>query len=398
MKEISKKIWDFIDKYKIWIFVAIITILAFCIRISLFSSTFGDYEMFIEPWFNELKEGGGLLALGKGIGNYNAPYMTILALLTYLPIPSLISVKLVSVIFDFICAIAVAKITLYVLKDNKHKSAIALVLYGITLFLPTVFLNSAFWGQADSIYTAFILLSLLYLMKQKYIKAFVFLGVAFAFKLQFIFILPLFILIYISERKFSIFHFAIPVVVNFAMCLPSIIFGNTLTNCLNVYIGQVGTYNQYITLNFPNIYSIFFGNGSSHLINSPNDYLPKIGILVTLFIFVIIAFLVLYKKPKFTPKAIVEFGLWSVMICTFFLPHMHDRYLFVGDVLAIVFFLFNRKKFYVPILVQFISMYGYMNMLFSSFELEMKYMGIAYLVLMIIYSKDMYKIYFLSEK
>lgn len=52
----NKKIWEFIDKYKIWIFFAIITILALGLRFSLFGNTFGDYEMFLEPWFNELKQ------------------------------------------------------------------------------------------------------------------------------------------------------------------------------------------------------------------------------------------------------------------------------------------------------------------------------------------------------
>ena len=341
---------------------------------------------------------GGLPGLGHDIGNYNAPYMTLLALLTYLPVSSLVSVKTLSVVFDFICAIAVAMIALHVLKEHKHKMEIALVLYAITLFLPTVFLNSAYWAQADSIYTAFILLSILYLIKEKYIRSFIFLGVAFAFKLQFIFILPLFILVYISERKFSLLHFIIPVITNIVLCIPSMIFGNSFANCVNVYIGQVGTYNEYITLNFPNIYSIYFSNGTSHLINSPNDYLPKIGIFITLFIFIIIAFLVLYKRPKFTPKAIVEFGLWSVLICTFFLPHMHDRYLFVGDILSIAYLVFNRKKFYVPIMIQFVSVYGYLNLLFSAFELEMKVMGIAFLIFMVIYSKDMVKTYFLDKR
>ncbi len=396
MKQFTQNLWNFIDKYKIWIFFVIISVLAISLRVQLYDYSYGDYEMFLKPWFEELRTGGGLFALGKGIGNYNAPYMTLLAFLTYLPLSSLVSIKTVSVIFDFVCAIAVFKIALYILKGNKHKEKIALLLYATTLFLPTVFLNSACWAQADSIYTAFILISLLYLIKQKYVKAFIFLGIAFSFKLQFIFILPLYILVYISERKFSIFHFLIPVAVNFVMCIPSLIFGNTLENCINVYISQIGTYNEYITLNFPNFYSIFFG-GSSHLVDTPNAVIPPAGIFITLFIYIIIAFLVLYKKTKFDSRAIIEFGLWSVMIATFFLPHMHDRYLFMGDILALLYLLFNRKKFYIPVMIELISLYGYMYLLFSSFNLEMKFVGIMYLVLIVIYSKDMYEKYFLEK-
>ena len=193
-KKIEEDIWIFIEKNKILIFFIIITALSVFLRISLYGFTFGDYDMFLEPWFYELKDGGGLWALNKNIGNYNAPYMTVLALLTYLPLSPLISIKTFSVIFDYICAIAVALISFEVLKGNKYRKMIALTLYGCVIFLPTVFLNSACWAQSDSIYTAFALLSLLFLIKKKYFRAFLFLGISFSFKLQFIFILPLYIL------------------------------------------------------------------------------------------------------------------------------------------------------------------------------------------------------------
>lgn len=396
MKKISEKIWNFIDKNKIIIFLIIITILSLALRFSLFSYDFGDYDMFLKPWFEQIKEGGGLFALNQNIGNYNAPYITILALLTYLPFDSLISIKMVSLIFDYVCAVALAKIALHVLKENKNREKVALLLYSITIFLPTVFLNSSCWAQADSIYAAFVMISLLYLIKKKYTRAFIFLGIAFSFKLQFIFILPLYILIYISERKFSIFNFLILIISNIGMCLPSIIFGNSISNCFSVYINQAGTYSQYATLNFPNIYSIFF-TSPPNLIVSNNSLIGTIGIIFTVFIFIIIAFLVLYKKVKFDSRAIIEFGLWSVMICTFFLPQMHDRYLYVGDLLAIAYLLFNRKKYYIAIGIELVSAYGYIHFLFSAFGLEMKLVGILYFVIIILYSKDMYKKY-LSEK
>ena len=58
MDKISKNFWNFIDKYKIWIFFVIISVFAVSLRLQLYDYSFGDYEMFLEPWFNELKEGG----------------------------------------------------------------------------------------------------------------------------------------------------------------------------------------------------------------------------------------------------------------------------------------------------------------------------------------------------
>ena len=397
VKKYSNKIWEFIEENKISIFLFIITTLALLLRFSLFEYSSGDYEIFLEPWFDELKNFGGLYALCRNIGNYNAPYMTILALLTYIPVSSLVSIKLVSLIFDCVCAYTASRIALIIFKDSKHKEKIKLLVYSAVLFLPTVFLNSSCWGQADSIYTAFVLISLLFLIKQKYLRSFIFLGMAFAFKLQFIFILPLYILIYISERKFNIFHFFIPFIVNIVMCIPSIIFGNTFERCFGIYINQIGTYNQYATLNLPNVYSIFFDSTSSTLIET-NGMVSTAGLFLTVFVFIILAFLVYYKKVKFDTRAIIEFGLWSILISTFLLPHMHDRYMYMADILAIIYLLYNNKKYYIPIAIEVISLRGYVHLLFSAYGLNMQILGIVYLVLMVIYSKDMYTRYFKEDE
>mgnify|MGYP004542117035 FL=1 len=200
----TEKVWNFIEKKKFIIFFIIITVIAMYARTLMLDFVSGDFGACIEPWFYKLKANGGLSALKLDIGNYNLPYLTILALLTYLPIAPIVSVKMVSIVFDFVSALAAMKIVYIVLKDNKNKDFFALIIYGVILFLPTVLLNSACWGQADSIYAAFIMLSIVALLEEKYIKSFILLGVSFAFKLQFMFIVPLYILIYISKRNFPI--------------------------------------------------------------------------------------------------------------------------------------------------------------------------------------------------
>lgn len=184
MEKLSKKIWNFIEQKKDIIFFIGITIIAWLVRILLINNVSGDFRTFIEKWFYELKDNGGLYGLKIDIGDYNSPYLTILALLTYLPIKPIISVKIVSIIFDYICALTMMKIVQNLLKNNKNKKFFALLTYAIVLFLPTVILNSACWGQADSIYVAFILISIKYLLEEKYLKSFIFLGISFAFKLQ----------------------------------------------------------------------------------------------------------------------------------------------------------------------------------------------------------------------
>ena len=390
-------IWNWIEKHSNILFFLIITIIAIIIRILLIKYPSGDYNMFLKPWFNELKQNGGLRGLAKEIGNYTPPYMTLLALLTYLPINSLISIKIVSIIFDFIGGYAILKIVEELLSEKKYKKKIGLLFYTIYLFLPTVILNSSYWGQSDSIYTAFIYLSLLFLIKKNYLKGMIFYSIAFSFKFQAVLILPLYILMYISERKIKLKYFLLIPLTIIILSIPKIIYSHDIFYCFQVYINQSNTYNNYITLNFPNFYSIFllgYEQNNPNLIKTPFEELSMIGILGTLVIFITIAFFVYYKKIKFDKKAIIEFGLLSVLIAIFFLPQMHERYLFMGSGLSLLYLLLNKEKYYIPIGIELISLNGYMYLLFGGFAVNLSLLSITYLVILTLYSKDMIKKYF----
>lgn len=396
MCELKKNIWKFIDKYKTVIFFILITIVSILIRISVLDRKSDDFVTFLAPWFQKLKENNGLYALKMDIGNYNAPYMTLMAILTYLPFKPIILIKSLSIIFDYVLAIAVTMIVRYIYKQHKNKEVICLAFYSVILFLPTVILNSAYWAQADAIYTAFIMLSLFFLIKKRYTVALIFLGISFAFKLQFIFILPLYIFIYASERRFSVWNFLIIPLVDAVLCVPAIIFGKSIYKCITVYLGQTSEYSAYLSMNFPNIYNLLFPTKSNFVI-SPNGSISKLGILFTLFIFFVILLAIMYKKIKFDEQKIIEFGLWSVMIATFFLPSMHERYLFIGDILSVLYFIYNKDKIYIPIGISMVSLYGYSFYLFNQSIIPIQYASILYLILIILVSKNMCKKYFYSN-
>jgi len=396
--KLNEKIYDFIEKEKNIILFILITIMAWLVRMFLINFVSGDFQAFIGNWFYELKENGGLHALNINIGDYNSPYITILALLTYLPINPVISVKMVSIIFDYICAFAVMKIINIIFDKNQHRELYGLLAYGVILFLPTVILNSACWGQADSIYTAFVLISIKYLLEKKYLKSFIFLGISFAFKLQFIFILPVYILVYIADRKFPIYYFLIIPIVNLIMCIPAIIFGKSILSCINVYINQTSEWAEYLCMNFPGICSLLFPISKYNYVVQPSGNIAKVGILITIFIYVLIAFMVIYKKIKFDKQRIIEFSLWSIMIATFFLPRMHDRYLFMGDILSILYFIYNKDKIYVPIGISMVSTYCYSVYLFNNNTISIKYISLVYFILIILVSKDICRKYFVHKE
>lgn len=371
-------------KFMIILFIFVMSIY---IRRSFLPIKTGDYDYFLKRWFDTIKENGGIFALKMSIGDYNLPYLQILAILTYLPINSLISIKMVSIIFDYLGAIFCG---LIVYQFTKNKD-LAIIDFAITILLPTVLLNSSAWGQCDFIYTSFIILSLLFLFKDKFIKSFIFLGIAFAFKLQTIFVLPVFILYYLSERKFPIYLFLIIPIVDLVLCIPSIIVGRPIIDVIKVYLIQAGENQQFISMEFPGIYNLFY-SGENGLITIPNIYCLVLGLLITGGVFFAFAVLVFFKKIKFSKKLLLEFSVWSVMICTYFLPRMHDRYMFSADVLSVVCALIDKKKWYLPVGVNISSACMYISVFnLQKTNLEMKIVSIFLGIILIKYTIDLFE-------
>lgn len=344
-------------RIKFAIIVILISIIALGIRVMLFNYISHDMQNFVLVWINQLENNGGIRALGLEIGNYNIIYMTLLALLTYIPLPKMILVKMISVIFDFVIALAGAIIITDVIKNKTKKQEIFLISYGILLLIPSLILNSAMWGQCDSIYVAFIILSIMFLIKNQYIKSIIMLGIAFAFKLQTVFIFPLYGLIYLGKKKFPFYYFFIIPIVNFASWLPAMLNGRSIISCLNVYLGQTETIDNLITRNFVNIYNFILGENTVFIRNTGN--IGYIGIILLAIIFLGISILVIIKKTNIEGELLFLIGIWGVVISTFLLPSMHERYLIIADVLSIIYIIIYKKNALIALGINAISIYLY---------------------------------------
>lgn len=379
MFKLEKKILEFVKRNYILFFMVFVTIIAIVVRIKMFSYDKGDYLYFLSPWFDDLKANGGFKALANYKGDYNAPYMTILAFLTYLPINSLISIKLVSVIFDFALALSCG----FLIKElvNKNKKEYFAITYSVVLFIPSVLLNGACWAQCDSIYATFVILSLLFLIKEKHVLSFIMLGVAFSFKLQFIFILPLYLVLYVVKKNFSLLNFLIIPFVNIILCLPAIIAGKPFLECITIYFNQTSTYKESLVLNFPNIYKIFNGNP---------DIFYTVGELVTIFVCAFTLFFIIFKKIKFNNEKILLLAIWFITIITFLLPGMHERYLFMGEILSILYFIVYKKNGFFALFINMCSIITYSNFLNAmSFE-YMQLLSIGFLIVIYFYTKSVF--------
>ena len=70
---------------------------------------------------------------------------------------------------------------------------------------------------------------------------------------------------------------------------------------------------------------------------------------------------------------------------------MHDRYMFVADVLSIAFFMIYRKRIYVPLIINFVSFSAYIRYLFGDFFLSCEIIAFINVVFVIIFSVNVFK-------
>ena len=340
-----KDIWRIFTRDQL-LFIAFISVLAFAMRYFLSGYVTNDYTNFTGVWFDELKAGGGLKAIGMELtrNNYNPPYTYILALLTYIPKNSLYTIKAVSIIADYVLAYYVARV---VMLKKGHGINHGIFAYGLVLFLPTVISNSAAWGQCDAIYTLFLVMCLYYLLKDKPLRAMVFFTVSFTFKLQAIFFGP-FILIMLLMKKMKWVHVLAAPVVYMISILPAFLMGRSLGDLLGIYFRQ-SSEKAPLSFHVHNFYAWF------------GDYQDE-GLVMASLVFaasmvVIAAYFASRRKLRLNHEMVVSLALASTLIVPFVLPRMHERYFYPADIMSILFWFCFPKKFYVPLTVVGCSAY-----------------------------------------
>lgn len=288
-----------------------------------------DIQDFLLDWYDRFAL-DGFQALQEPFSNYTPPYLYLLFLATRTIgfIPKVAAIKLIPICFDFLNAFLVYRI----LKIKYPQGGTAWIGAASFLVLPTVLMNSAYWGQADGIYTFFLLICILFLMRDRPFVAMIFLGIAFAFKAQAVFLGP-FILLLTIRKRIPWYALGLVPVVYVLMMVPAALTGRPLSELLTIYVNQTGFY-RTLSEHAPNPY-LFIPN---------TFYSPVVMIGLGVTALISISWVVLYarKIKEFTPQVLLVCALVSAAFMPFFLPKMHDRYFYLAEVLAFL------VAFYVP--------------------------------------------------
>lgn len=355
-----------------------ITILAFVARISLFPHEARDYQIYLSPWFDQLSAAGGFPGLGKSIGDYTPAYLTIMAALTYLPVSSLFSIKFVSCIFDFVLAIASARL----IYQKYSRFSYALLGYAAFLFTPTLLLNSSFWGQCDVIYSLFLVLAVCYFLKDRPFAGMLCFSISFCFKLQSIFLVPLLGLLWLKDR-IKLRHFLLIPGAYLVSILPAWIAGRPFSELLTIYFSQSGQYSA-ITLNAPNLYSF---------VNSENGQkLASAAILLTAAAVLLSLYALWCRKFRLTEEILLACALFYTILIPFLLPHMHERYFLPADLFAVLYAFYRPHRFYIPLLVIFASFVGYAPYLFQLNQLPLMLGSVAMAAALFFVGKELFSL------
>lgn len=323
------------------------TALALVIRASLLDYQSDDYLAFLAPWTQFFRDNGGFAALRYSLGNYNPPYMYFLALFSYFDISELYLIKLLSVLFDVLLAWACMKL-LGLYTDSRAK---LLGVFLAVLYLPTVVINGAYWAQCDSIYAFFGLFALYLGLRGRGCASMVSLAACFAFKLQAVFIIPVFFILLLAKRirwrELLVFPAAYIV-----FMLPALIAGRPFIETMTLYFSQAGTVGDAMNYNAPSLTSMFRWSG--------NTEGPSMLLIAAAFALVLASYAVAaVKRRALDDTVILGFALLLAMGIPYLLPHMHDRYFFLAGVLALVLAFRDVRFFPVPLLAELASLHCY---------------------------------------
>lgn len=351
-----------IDKYLFQIGMLVVFASSLIIRFHLSPITMlsADYQDCLLPWVEYYQKNGIIKGLSETMGSYYVPYNLFLALIAFLPGQPWLYIAGFSIICDYICAFYIYKIAKIITQENHTEASRASIAAMACLLLPASLLNGALWKQCDSVYSCFIMISIYYALKKNFNRSLLMLGIGFIFKLQAIYLFPLFVILYIlREKNLRMVHFFWIPAMYLIGGLPAVFSGRRALDVYDVYYHQAN-YEGFdaMTIKMPNLYSF-----------SLSDYpaLKMPAILITLCVFVFLACVVQKYGPGLTSVNLVYLSVWCLWACILFLPAQHERYNFPVLLLLTAFYIVTDiKKCWPAIIINAISCFQYGSYLFKA--------------------------------
>ncbi len=358
---------------KLCMLCALPVLLGMLLRIRCMDYSSGDYEDFLARWLQFFRDNGGFAAIKTYSGDYNAPYLYVLAIISMLSQPELYLIKLFSILADVVLAWGGFRVVKAV-RDQGPEDPMPAIAFSVLMVLPTVMANSAYWGQCDSFYGALILHAMAKALTGKEKTSAVLVGAAFAVKLQSVFLIPLWGVLWLAKRyKFrNLFCAPLSFIV---LCLPAVLLGRPVMDVLNVYLHQTVEYQDRLVLNAPSVYQ-FIPNGAK-----PDPVAAgRIGIIAAFVLVLVLMGIGLIFRNKLDNRAALSIAAVMAVGVPFFLPHMHERYFYLADIVMVCLVMINPKALPAAAMEWFSSMASYIVYLRLKYNFILHIAGNTYVM------------------
>ena len=354
-------------KIKLCLFIFIL-IFALFVAIWFADYVSYDYYAFLSEWIKDyrtLSFRDCLLNI-TNISNYTPIYNYFLIIIAKLNLNPLYSIKFITFVFSLLLAVLMELVVSHVKKVEFNYLRAAFF-----ILIPTVCMEYSFWGQSDTIYVFFCVLAFYFALKKKSKLSFLSVGLAFSFKLQFLFVVPiLFVMLIIKDEngehyiKWKDIWIA-PVI--YAVNLIPVFVGASIVDLLFVYFVQTAYYSR-LSLNCANfcfifeMFDVYQGNSSIY---------TTIVVILSLFTIALLLFFVvrtikLSKKMNLSASDLLFFAILFSFIMVFFMPKMHDRFYFLTTIFAIMLLCskLDKNSLYIALTIE-LSLYFVMYTQFA---------------------------------
>ncbi|HEV7148497.1 MAG TPA: glycosyltransferase 87 family protein [Pedococcus sp.] len=329
-----------------------------------------DVRIYLAPWYLHLQQ-QGFSGFREAFADYNPPYLYLLYLASLFHLPALVAVKAVSALGDVSLAFAVAAVVRQVRGGRLVPWAAGLG----TMFVPTVFLNSAAWGQTDAMYASILLWSLFYCLRDQHLLSWLIFGVAFAFKLQAVFLLPFLLLIWLLGGRQRWWTPVVALVGPIVALVPAWLAGRPLGSLLHIYSTQAGS-----------LHFLAYGPSLPGWFPRQDE-----AIFARLFVVLTVAamlaiFALVGARPAVLSDPSRRLSLAALVLMTvpFLLPHMRERYFFPGEILVLVLAFARPRSAWLAVVTLTVSMLCYLEILLGvALPVSLAVLSLAILVVLI---------------
>jgi Gpi18-like mannosyltransferase len=303
--------------------VAVSFIAGLACRYAALDQITGDTTKFLLPWY-EFAQSHGIASLGHTFTNYTPFYSYLLVAAT--AFDGLFTpwhlIKGISFVFEFGCALMAMRLV----ASDQTRIYSPSVAFAAVWLAPTVLFNGAAWGQADAIWTFFILLSVYFICRGKPVAGVVSFSVGFSVKAQAIFLSPLIFALVLRRTIHWLWLAAIPIVY-LAVAAPAWLLGQPLSDILTVYFNQAETFAR-LSMNAANMWLFvpnqFYGAGVAA------------GMIISASAGLALSIVAARTENLRKVEHLLPIAALSLILMPFVLPKMHDRYFYAFEVMAIV--------------------------------------------------------------